>query len=119
MHIRVDLARSAARDDSGQAGSEPPSDAVPAAGGNGRGVGPTSSPPAPGDAAPPRNPAQFPKLKAFRRTAAAEARRRYLRDLISSTGGNLKQICKVSGLSRSRLYELLKKHNLPNRLHGV
>ena len=100
--------------------ADPPAEPNPLTGGNGQGAK-HLPPPAAAEAAPApsQNPAQFPKLKAFRRTAAAEAERRYLRDLISSTGGNLKQICKVSGLSRSRLYELLKKHNLPSRLHGV
>ena len=40
--------------------------------------------------------------------------RKYLMELISLTGGNIKEACRVSGLSRSRLYDLLKYHNVMN-----
>jgi transcriptional regulator of acetoin/glycerol metabolism len=35
-------------------------------------------------------------------------------ELTSLAGGNMREACRVSGLSRSRLYDLLKKHNLTN-----
>jgi two-component system NtrC family response regulator len=38
--------------------------------------------------------------------------RRYLEQLNQITQGNRKQACKISGLSRTRLFELLKKHDL-------
>ncbi len=41
---------------------------------------------------------------------AAEGR--YLRDLMFRTKGKIREACRISGLSRSRLYVLLKKHNL-------
>jgi two-component system NtrC family response regulator len=41
---------------------------------------------------------------------AAEGR--YLRDLVFQTKGKIKDACRISGLSRSRLYVLLKTHNL-------
>jgi len=41
---------------------------------------------------------------------AAEGR--YLRDLMFQTKGKIKEACRISGLSRSRLYVLLKEHNL-------
>jgi two-component system NtrC family response regulator len=37
---------------------------------------------------------------------------RYLEQLTRLTGGNRKQACSISGLSRTRLFELLKKHDL-------
>ncbi|MFZ2448809.1 MAG: sigma-54 dependent transcriptional regulator [Syntrophobacteraceae bacterium] len=40
--------------------------------------------------------------------------RMYLMALISLTGGNIKEACGVSGLSRSRLYDLLKNHHVMN-----
>ncbi|HIJ69499.1 MAG TPA: sigma-54-dependent Fis family transcriptional regulator [Deltaproteobacteria bacterium] len=40
--------------------------------------------------------------------------RMYLMELTSLAGGNIREACGVSGLSRSRLYDLLKKHNLTN-----
>jgi two-component system NtrC family response regulator len=38
--------------------------------------------------------------------------RMYLMKLTSLAGGNIREACRVSGLSRSRLYDLLKYHNL-------
>jgi len=38
--------------------------------------------------------------------------RQYLDDLLSFTGWNLKKACAISGLSRSRLYGRLKKHEI-------
>ncbi len=38
--------------------------------------------------------------------------RQYLEKLIASSAGNIKQACSISGLSRSRLYELLKSHQI-------
>ena len=40
--------------------------------------------------------------------------RMYLLELASLAGGNIREACRVSGLSRSRLYDLLKNHNLTN-----
>ncbi len=37
----------------------------------------------------------------------------FLKRLLSTTKGNIKDSCSVSGLSRARLYQLLKKHDLP------
>jgi two-component system NtrC family response regulator len=36
--------------------------------------------------------------------------RKYFRDLISLTNGNIKEACQISRVSRARLYELLKKY---------
>jgi two-component system NtrC family response regulator len=36
----------------------------------------------------------------------------YLRDLMFQTKGKIKEACRISGLSRSRLYVLLKEHDL-------
>ena len=47
-----------------------------------------------------------------REEALADAERHYLRDLIEHTKGDIQQACQVSGLSRSRLYALLKKYHL-------
>jgi two-component system NtrC family response regulator len=50
----------------------------------------------------------LPKLREFREAAE----KKYLLDLIAIAGGDIKKACQVSGISRSRLYSLLKKHNL-------
>lgn len=41
-----------------------------------------------------------------------ETENRYLREMLSHTQGNIKKCCEISGLSRSRIYALLKKHNI-------
>ena len=51
-------------------------------------------------------------LKAFRAAAAEEAEKQYLENLIPLARQDLKKACRVSGLSRSRFYELIKKHQL-------
>jgi len=38
--------------------------------------------------------------------------RHYLQDLMALTDGNVKEACRLSGLSRSRLYERLKKYSI-------
>jgi two-component system NtrC family response regulator len=63
-----------------------------------------------------REPATHPaSLETFRerRLSSLEAiERRYLQDLVSLTGWDIKEACRTSGLSRPRLYGLLRKHGL-------
>jgi two-component system NtrC family response regulator len=58
----------------------------------------------------PSVPKMPPELKTIRKAAVSEAEQRYLEDLISFTGGDKNKACRISGLSRSRFYTLLKKH---------
>jgi len=51
-----------------------------------------------------------PKLKEIRKTAVSEAEQQYLKDLISFVGGDINEACRISGLSRSRFYTLLRKY---------
>jgi two-component system NtrC family response regulator len=51
-------------------------------------------------------------LLQVREEALADAEQHYLRDLIGQTKGDIQQACQVSGLSRSRLYALLKKYGI-------
>jgi two-component system NtrC family response regulator len=53
-----------------------------------------------------------PKLKELRRVVLSEAELQYFKDLLSFVGGNIDEACRISGLSRSRLYTLLKKYRL-------
>jgi two-component system NtrC family response regulator len=53
----------------------------------------------------------LPRLSDVREAVLAEAEQRYLQDLIHSTG-SIEDACQVSGLSRSRIYTLLKKYNV-------
>ncbi len=51
-------------------------------------------------------------LRDFRASAAAEAERHYLERLIDIAEGDIQQACRISQVSRSRLYELFKKYGL-------
>jgi len=51
----------------------------------------------------------LPKMKDFRRSAVSEAEARYLRDLLRLAEGDFEKALEISGLSRSRLFALLKK----------
>ena len=55
----------------------------------------------------------FPSLRQIRLQAVAEVEARYLRELLAASGGDIPQACALSGLSRPRLYALLKKYGLP------
>lgn len=64
-------------------------------------------------------PAQAPtvalSLKQVRDAAADAAEKGYLSNLMNVTRGDTSQACLISGLSRSRLYALLKKHEILSR----
>jgi two-component system NtrC family response regulator len=51
-----------------------------------------------------------PKLKEIRKAAVSEAEQQYLKGLISFAGGDNDKACRISGLSRSRYYTLLRKY---------
>ena len=54
----------------------------------------------------------FLKLKDVREIALDNAEQQYLKDLMTITAGDIKKACQLSGLSRTRLYVLLRKHNI-------
>ena len=60
----------------------------------------------------PSKPLSLGTLKDFRETSVAEAEKQYLKNLIDLTNHNIKEACRISGLSRPRLYALLKKFSL-------
>jgi two-component system NtrC family response regulator len=51
-------------------------------------------------------------LKDFRETELARIETDYLAALMRRTNGEVGEACRISGLSRSRLYTLLKKYGL-------
>ncbi len=51
----------------------------------------------------------FPSYKEFREHTLGEAERQYFRDLLALTGRDIPAACEVSGLSRARLYQQLRK----------
>ncbi|HQN20291.1 MAG TPA: sigma-54 dependent transcriptional regulator, partial [Syntrophobacteraceae bacterium] len=68
------------------------------------------------NAAGPREVVEFccrlPTMQDSREAAVADAERNYLQRLMYLTGTNIKEACKMAGLSRSQLYALLKKHGI-------
>ncbi|MCX6554765.1 MAG: sigma-54 dependent transcriptional regulator [Candidatus Aminicenantes bacterium] len=56
--------------------------------------------------------AATPTLKEFHQTTVSTAEKKYFTDLMASVAGDIDEACRISGLSRSRLYALLKKYRL-------
>jgi two-component system NtrC family response regulator len=54
----------------------------------------------------------MPTLKGAREKAIADQEEKYLHRLLTLTEGSIQKCCAISGLSRSRLYDLLKKYHL-------
>ncbi|MDY6851312.1 MAG: sigma-54 dependent transcriptional regulator [Thermodesulfobacteriota bacterium] len=57
----------------------------------------------------------LPRLREARQAITAEFEKQYLQDLMTAADGGIKEACRISGVSRQHLYELLKKHNLRKR----
>ncbi|NUN98429.1 MAG: sigma-54-dependent Fis family transcriptional regulator [Candidatus Omnitrophica bacterium] len=55
-------------------------------------------------------PHTLPRWEEFREAALAQAEQQYLRALLAQNRGDIRLACARSGLSRSRLYALLKQH---------
>lgn len=56
--------------------------------------------------------APFPKLKDLRESTYAQVEKKYMDDLLKSTGGDIEQACLIADLSRTRFYEILRKHHI-------
>lgn len=56
----------------------------------------------------------LPKFREFRKATITKEEKQYFEKLMTLSGGNIKNACTISGLSQSRLYELLKKHYILN-----
>lgn len=54
----------------------------------------------------------LPTLKALRELTYRKVEREYLQELMKVSEGNIDRACRISALSRTRLYELLRQHNL-------
>jgi two-component system NtrC family response regulator len=57
----------------------------------------------------------MPTIKGARDVAIASQEKKYLNQLLTLSKGNIKKCCDTSGLSRSRLYDLLKKYQLSHK----
>ncbi len=60
----------------------------------------------------PAGPENMPSLKEFREEGLAAMEKNYLKELMRITGGDIKEACRISGLSRSRFYSLLQEHQI-------
>jgi two-component system NtrC family response regulator len=54
----------------------------------------------------------LPDFKAYRVSELNRIEKRYLQKLVRASRGNIKEACAISGLSRTRLYTLLRKHSI-------
>ena len=54
----------------------------------------------------------LPTMKVYRCSAIDKAEKAYLQDLMAATQGNIKEACSISGLGRTRLFTLMKKHEV-------
>ena len=55
---------------------------------------------------------RLPKLQEYRDAIYAQAEQQYLQDLMEVTDQDIQDACRISGLSQSRLYALLKKYTI-------
>jgi two-component system, NtrC family, response regulator len=70
-----------------------------------------NAPAMPGEA-PHETTQRLPRFQDFRESVFAEAEKHYLHDLMVLAEENIQEACRLSGLSQSRLYALLKKHRV-------
>jgi len=57
----------------------------------------------------------LPRLKDLRETTYLKVEKKYLQQLMRIVAGDIEQACRISDVGRTRLYDLLKKHNIPAR----
>mgnify|MGYP006285338337 CR=1 FL=1 len=61
----------------------------------------------------------MPTWSEFRERAMAEAERRYFGRLLEESAGNVRVTCRTAGVSRARLYQILKKNGMSRNGNGV
>ena len=61
----------------------------------------------------------FPSLQELRESTIGMVEREYLHKLMSVAGNKITEACRLSGISRSRLYELLKKYGIASPANGI
>jgi two-component system NtrC family response regulator len=59
-----------------------------------------------------RSPSDLPRFKDYKARVLNELELAYLTDLLRLSRGDIGTACTISGLSRPRVYALLKKHSL-------
>ncbi|MFC1523551.1 sigma-54-dependent transcriptional regulator [Thermodesulfobacteriota bacterium] len=61
----------------------------------------------------------LPTLKEFRQIETAMLEKRYLLQLLTLSNGKIAEACRIADISRGRLYELMKTHNISPRKRAV
>ncbi len=54
----------------------------------------------------------LPTIKEFRETVICENEKKYIRELLSVTNGDIREACRIAGLGRARLYGLMKNYGI-------
>jgi two-component system NtrC family response regulator len=54
----------------------------------------------------------LPTIKEFRETIICENEKKYIRELLSVTNGDIREACRIAGLGRARLYGLMKNYGI-------
>jgi two-component system NtrC family response regulator len=75
----------------------------------------SNSEPVLSDSASPLSSDPVPDWKSYREYINQQAEDRYFRDLYLHTGGKVKEMAELSGLTESRIYGILKKHNISKK----
>jgi two-component system NtrC family response regulator len=57
----------------------------------------------------------YPNFNEYKDSVLSEAEKKYFTRLMEITQGDVPQACKISGLGRTRLYALLKKHDVSRK----
>jgi two-component system, NtrC family, response regulator len=60
-------------------------------------------------------PPLYPNFNEYKDSVLSEAEKKYFTRLMEITQGDVSQACKISGLGRTRLYVLLKKHGVSRK----
>jgi len=56
----------------------------------------------------------LPKWRDYRKSLIYEGEKKYMRELMTKAGGNIKRAAALSDLSCPRIYELLRKYDIAN-----
>jgi two-component system NtrC family response regulator len=62
---------------------------------------------------------ELPTLQAVREAAVAEVEKQYFQRLLLLTGADIKEACRIAGLSRTQLYCLMKRHGITRSSCGA
>jgi two-component system NtrC family response regulator len=54
----------------------------------------------------------LPTIKELRETVICENEKKYIRELLSVTNGDIREACRIAGLGRARLYGLMKNYGI-------